>query len=102
MNELEIIAVANLEVTDADEQRKYDKGFFPILKKHNGSFITFDDFPAHKEGDIPLNGRVILFGFKSEEDANNWFEDSEYQQLSEHRRNGTLTHSITFTKVLKR
>ena len=38
----------------------------------------------------------------SEEDANNWFEDSEYQQLSEHRRNGTLTHSITFTKVLKR
>jgi uncharacterized protein (DUF1330 family) len=102
MNELEIIAVANLEVTDADEYRKYEKGFFPILKKHNGSFITFDDFPVHKEGDIPLIGRVILFGFKSEEDANNWFEDSEYQQLSEHRRNGTLTHSITFTKVLKR
>ena len=80
MNELEIIAVANLEVTDADEYRKYEKGFFPILKKHNGSFITFDDFPVHKEGDIPLIGRVILFGFKSEEDANNWFEDSEYHQ----------------------
>ena len=72
MNEFEIIAVANLEVTDADEYRKYEKGFFPILKKHNGSFITFDDFPVHKEGDIPLIGRVILFGFKSEEDANNW------------------------------
>ena len=33
MNELEIIAVANLEITDADEYRKYEKGFFPIFKK---------------------------------------------------------------------
>ena len=47
MNDLEIIAIANLEVTDADEYRKYEKGFFPILKKHHGSFITFDDSPQH-------------------------------------------------------
>lgn len=102
MTEFEIIVVANLEVTDAKEYRKYEKGFFPILKKHNGSFITFDDTPQHMEGDEPLNGRLILFGFKTEDDATKWFNDPEYQTLSEHRRDGTITHNITFTKVLKR
>ena len=49
MNIFEIIVIANLEVNDANEYRKYEKGFFPILKKYNGSFITFDDDPEHKE-----------------------------------------------------
>ena len=40
MNDLAIIAIANLEISDPDEYRKYEKGFFPILKKHHGSFIT--------------------------------------------------------------
>jgi|TARA_B110000495_G_C22972618_1_gene570991 uncharacterized protein (DUF1330 family) len=101
MKNFEIIAIANIEITDVDTYRKYEKGFFSILKKHNGSFITFDDSPEHKEGDTPLNGRVILFGFEVEEDANNWFNDPEYQELSEFRRAGTDTHSITFTKMLK-
>ena len=102
MTDLEIIAIANLEITDADEYKKYEKGFFPILKKYHGSLITFDDSPEHREGDTPLKGRVILFGFKSEEDAHNWFNDPEYQELSKFRRAGTNTHSITFTKMLKR
>ena len=101
MKNFEIIAIANIEITDVDTYRKYEKGFFPILKKHNGSFITFDDSPEHKEGDTPLNGRVILFGFEAEDDANNWFNDPAYQELSEFRRAGTDTHSITFTKMLK-
>tara|TARA_B100001167_G_C16688931_1_gene266017 strand:- start:152 stop:460 length:309 start_codon:yes stop_codon:yes gene_type:complete len=102
MNNFEIIVIANLEVNDANEYRKYEKGFFPILKKYNGSFITFDDAPEHKEGDSSLKGRIIIFGFNTEEDAQSWFNDPEYQQLSKYRRNGTTTHSITFTKVLKK
>ena len=49
--------------------------------------------------DSPLKGRVILFGFTTEEDASNWFNDPEYQELSKFRK-GTSTHSITFTKAL--
>ena len=102
MSDFEIIAIANLAITDPDAYRKYDKGFFPILKKYNGSFITYDDAPQHKEGDTPLKGRVILFSFQTEEEANNWFNDPDYQELSKFRRDGTNTHSITFTKMLKR
>ncbi|MGY8772951.1 MAG: DUF1330 domain-containing protein [Gammaproteobacteria bacterium] len=102
MSDFEIIAIANLEITDPDEYRKYEKGFFSILKKYNGSFITYDDAPQHQEGDTPLKGRVILFGFQTEEEAHTWFNDPDYQELSKFRRDGTNTHSITFTKMLKR
>lgn len=102
MTEFKIIVIANLEVTNAEEYKKYEKGFFPILKKHNGSFITYDDNSQHMEGDSPLKGRVILFGFNTEEDATKWFNDPDYQALSEHRRVGTVTHNITFNKVFQR
>ena len=35
--------IAHLQVTDADEYRKYEKGFFPVLKDYDAKFITFDD-----------------------------------------------------------
>ena len=48
MTELEIIAIANLEVINADEYRKYEKGFFPILKKHNFNLqICFYFYTIH-------------------------------------------------------
>lgn len=99
MNNFETIMMANLEINDLEGYKVYEEGFFPILKRHNGVFITYDDQPEHKEGDQPLNGRVILIGFPTDEDAQNWFNDPEYQALSEHRRNATNTHSITFVKV---
>ena len=101
MNEFEIIAVANLEVTDADEYRKYEKGFFPILKKHGGEFLTFDDSFRHLEGSEPLTGgRVIIFSFPSEEAADGWYNDPEYQELSKFRREGAPVRSLNLIKGL--
>ena len=76
--------------------------FFPILKKHNGEFITFDDNVKNNEGLTPLKGRTILFGFKKSDDAERWYSDPEYQALSEHRRNGTTTNFLSFVKQMKR
>ncbi|MEL6364121.1 MAG: DUF1330 domain-containing protein [Pseudomonadota bacterium] len=87
--------IANIEVTDADEYRKYEKGFFPILKKHGGEFITFDDAPVTFEGEAPLSGRVIMGKFPSAEAAKAWYEDPEYQAISEHRRAGTKLRFLT-------
>ena len=81
---------------------KIMKKDFPILKKHNGIFLTYDDNHKHKEGVKKLEGRAILFGFPSQQDADNWFEDPEYQTLSEHRKRGTKTQFITFIKTLER
>ena len=38
-----VYMVVNLTIRDKDEYRIYEKGFFSFLKKHNGTFITYDE-----------------------------------------------------------
>jgi len=100
MADVAVYMIANLEVKDADEYRKYEKGFFPILKRFGGEFVTFDDSHQHLEGESPLEGRVIIFKFPSETVARQWYEDEEYQTLSEFRRAGTVLKSLTLVHGL--
>ena len=72
-----------------NEYHQYEKGFFPILKRFGGQFVTFDDNPITLEGVAPRSGRMIIFSFPSEQAAKDWWADAEYQALSEHRRAGT-------------
>jgi uncharacterized protein (DUF1330 family) len=92
--------VANFTIEDADTYRKYEKGFFPILKRHGGEFFTYDDANANLEGPTPPEGRVVLFKFPSEEAARGWYEDPDYQALSEHRRAGTTLKFLTIVHGL--
>jgi uncharacterized protein (DUF1330 family) len=97
MDNIPIYIIVNLKINNPDEYKIYEKGFFPFLKKYNGSFITFDDSPECLEGDTPKQfDRVILFSFPSEKDADNWWNDDGYQELSMHRRAAT---EITVQKV---
>ena len=47
MENIKVFVMANIIITDADEYKNYEKGFFPILKKHNGIFLTYDDNHKH-------------------------------------------------------
>ena len=100
MPEIPVYMIANLVVSDADEYRRYEKGFFPILKRFNGEFVTFDDHHENLEGKYPLQGRVIIFKFPSEQVAKKWYKDEEYQALSEFRRAGTTLRSLTMVHGL--
>jgi len=91
MSDVKVYMLANLQIHDAEKYRLYEKGFFPILKKHNGEFITYDDNIVHIEGQTPMKGRIILFSFPSAKHADEWYSDPEYQAISEHRRNGTTS-----------
>ena len=86
--------IANLTVTDADEYSNYEK-VFPILSRHGGEFLPFDDSSDTPEGTTSFSRRVILFKFTSESTARAWWEDPDYQELSKHRRQGTETHFLT-------
>ncbi len=81
--------VANFHIHDREKYREYEKGFFPILKRHGGSFFTYDDASETLEGDDVRTGRIVIFQFPSEEAARAWWADPDYQALSEHRRAGT-------------
>ena len=101
MSDIPVYIVANLvPIEGHDGYRTYEKGFFPILKKHGGSFITFDDNIKHLEGSEPRPGRMIIFQFPSEAAAQTWFDDPEYQALSEHRRAGAELKSLTMVHGL--
>ena len=99
MDDVKVYMVANLQIHDSERYREYEKGFFPILKKHGGEFITYDDNIIHFEGDAPLKGRVILFSFPSLKHANEWYSDPDYQSISEHRR-ASVTSTITLINGL--
>lgn len=100
MSEATAFVIANFTIQDADTYRTYEKGFFPILKKHGGSFHTYDDNNSNLEGNEPPEGRVVLFQFPSEEAARAWYNDPEYQALSEHRRAGTTLKFLTIVHGL--
>ena len=100
MAEVPVYLVVNLKIEDTGPYREYEKGFFPILMKHGGSFITYDDNPITLEGDAPRQDRMIIFSFPSEAAAKGWYDDSEYQALSEKRRAGTQLEFLTMVHGL--
>jgi uncharacterized protein (DUF1330 family) len=100
MADVGVYMIANLTVHDQDRYLRYEKGFFPILKKHGGSFVTFDDSIQTFEGSSPCEGRIVIFRFPSEQAARDWYDDPEYQTLSEHRRAGANLHSLTMVHEL--
>ena len=100
MTDIPVFIIVNLAVTDALAYRQYEKGFFPILKRYCGEFVTYDDAPDHLEGDAPRAGRMIIIKFPSEVQAKNWYADPEYQSLSAHRRAGTKLEFLTIVHGL--
>ena len=100
MSDVPVYMVVNLRITDPSIYLAYEKGFFPMLKKYGGSFVTYDDNAETLEGQAPREGRMIIFQFPSEEKARAWYADPEYQALSEHRRAGTSLEFLTMVRGL--
>ncbi len=100
MSNIPVYVVANFEIEDAETYRVYEKGFFPILKRHRGEFFTYDDATETFEGLEPLEGRVVIFSFPSEDAARGWYNDPDYQALSKHRRVGTKLKFLTMVHGL--
>ena len=95
MSDAPVHMIASLVVDDPERYREYEKGFFPILKRHGGEFLSFDDDPSTLEGAAPPEGRLVIFRFPSEDAARAWYSDPEYQLLSEHRRAATRLAFLT-------
>ena len=100
MSDAPVFMLANLVVQDATEYRKYEKGFFPLLKRYGGEFVTYDDSPHTFEGSAPRPGRVVIFKFPSEDHARRWYADPDYQALSAHRRAATRLEFLTMVRSM--
>ena len=69
---------------------------FLICKSITDHLLPIDDNRVVLEGIEPVPGRAIIFSFPSEEDADNWWNDEGYQELSKHRRAAT---DITLQRI---
>lgn len=98
MSDLPVFLLANLAIDDAAGYRNYEKGFFPILKRFGGEFLTYDDQLHTFEGVSPPSGRMVMLKFPSEAVARAWYADPEYQALSEHRRTSTRLQFLTMVR----
>ena len=95
-----VYMLVDINIQDKETYLNYEKGFFPILKKYGGEFITFDDKIEHLEGEKPIEGRTILWTFPSEEDAKAWYNDPEYQELAKIRRSSATLNNLSIIKSL--
>lgn len=99
MADIPVYMIVNLSaIDDADTYRIYEKGFFPLLKRYGGEFVTFDDKAETFEGEQALGGRVIIFKFPNEAAAKAWYADQDYQDLSAHRRAATTLQFLTMVR----
>ncbi|MEO0493879.1 MAG: DUF1330 domain-containing protein [Actinomycetota bacterium] len=89
-----VFFVAHFTVTDPDEYRIYEKGFFPVLKGYDAQFMTFDDDVMVLEGERE-EGRTVVIQFASEEECLRWWNSDEYKAIVPHRHAGTTSHSVS-------
>ena len=85
--------VAHFKVTDKDRYGQYEKGFFPVLKNYDATFITYDDAVTVLEGERS-DGRTVIIRFASEDECLRWWNSEEYQAIVPHRHAGTETFSV--------
>ena len=76
--------IANIEIFDREEYRKYEEGFMEIFSKYNGKFLSVDENLKQLEGESPTT-RIVLIEFPTEQDAMDWYASEEYQELAKHR-----------------
>ncbi|NQV95766.1 MAG: DUF1330 domain-containing protein, partial [Sphingomonadales bacterium] len=46
-------------------------------------------------------GRIVMFKFPNQEAATAWYNDPDYQALSEHRRAGTTLNFLTMVHSIE-
>ncbi len=77
--------VAAVTINDQDTYRQYQRGFGAILRQYEGELVAISNDPTILEGEWPETLTVLL-RFASREQALEWYNSEEYQELAKIRR----------------
>ncbi len=72
--------VAAVSINDADTYRQYQRGFGAILRQYEGELLAASRDPTILEGDWSATTTVLL-RFASREQALEWYNSGDYQEL---------------------
>ena len=95
-----VYIIAEIDISDRDRYRQYEAGFAPILIRHGGQIVGFDESAESLEG-APLAGRVIIARFPTRQNAVDWFNDPDYQAIAIHRRAASTARFVSMVDVFQ-
>lgn len=90
--------LAFVRVKDLDTfNKEYIEKAVPIVERHGGVTVAVDENPSTIEGTVP-EGRVVIVEFDSKQDAENFYNDPEYQPIKAWRQQVSESDSVIFEK----
>lgn len=76
--------IGQLSIHGREEYQKYGAGFSGIFSKYKGEILVVDEDVDVIEGEWPYT-RTVVIRFEDEDEARNWYNSPEYQELAQHR-----------------
>ena len=80
--------VCTMKIHDPDTFRQYSDHTPKTLQKYGGRFLTRGDAVTTAEGET-FEERMVILEFPDRAAAEAWYNDAEYQRLSQYRRAAT-------------
>lgn len=77
--------ICTMNIHDPETFRKYSDNTPKTLQKYGGRFLTRGDRVTTPEGET-FGERLVILEFPDRAAAEAWYNDPEYQRLSEYRR----------------
>lgn len=85
--------VADIEVTNPEEYRRYTQQVQATIDKHGGKFLVRGGQHETIEGDWQAK-RVVIIEFPSVEQAKVWYNSPEYSAIAGIRQHSSISRII--------
>ena len=85
--------IAQINVHDREEYRKYLEGFDEVFKDYDGAILAADKEPVVLEGQWPYQ-RTVLMSFRDMEEAQRWYNSPQYQALAKQRQGASDSNIV--------
>tara|TARA_R110002072_G_scaffold5527_5_gene35371 strand:- start:10613 stop:10903 length:291 start_codon:yes stop_codon:yes gene_type:complete len=76
--------IAQIDIVDRETYAKYEAGFMDIFSRFDGTVLSVDEAPKLLEGSWAYT-RTVLISFPSEQQALDWYQSDDYQELAKFR-----------------
>lgn len=86
--------IAQIEIRDPGEYRRYLAGFMPIFERYRGRLLATSACRAEVIEGAWEFPRLVVMEFPDFDTAKRWHDDPDYKALAEHRKRSAQANLI--------
>lgn len=90
---LPVYFCATIRIADEQRYQRYLDAYDEAFAGTGGEVLAVDDAPVTLEGS-PLEGRVVLIRFPSEDAFKSWYDSAAYKRIVVHRHAASETDAL--------